>query len=169
MTAARVTQQAVEVLYKTSAVSNVRVTQQAVEVMYLRYLPFAGNIIESTDITDWRINVTKASDGTLLTTDIFTGTTYSIAPHDAAACIITILPKINYSWTAGKVTALNDFVVATNTTTTPHLWKCTTAGTTHSTTEPTWNLSSTTTDNTTIWTYVAKLVNPITIGPKVPR
>ena len=36
------------------------------------------------------------------------------------------------------------------------------------TTEPIWNLTGTTVDNNVTWTYIAPLVDPVTIGPKIP-
>lgn len=132
------------------------------------FTSLAGNITESLAITDWRVSVLNCNTHLLEATSINTSTTYSIGLSTAEPCLIMIAPKIDYQWSVGKVTTSGDFVVAVSPDTTPHLWKCTTAGTTHATTEPTWNLSSTTTDNTTTWTYVGKLVNPVTIGPKIP-
>jgi len=130
----------------------------------------SGNITESSAITNWRVTATKCSDGTFVGTDLSgeAGTSYNIGSNTLSACNITLSPKIDYAWSAAKAAVLNDYVVAVNPDTTPHLWKCTTAGTTHATTEPTWILSGTTTDNTVTWTYVAPLVDPVTLGPKIP-
>jgi hypothetical protein len=134
------------------------------------YVQLQGNITESSAITNWRATATKCSDGTFVGTALSgeAGTSYNIDSNTLSACNITLSPKIDYAWSVARATTLNDYVVAVNPDTTPHLWKCTTAGTTHATTEPTWNLSSTTTDNTVTWTYVAPLVDPVTIGPKIP-
>jgi len=166
----RVTAQAVEVLHNSSAASRVRVTAQAVEVLHDRYPIIAGNISESTAITDWQVTSVECKTGTSVVggSNIFSGSTYRVHCLALTPHLVILSPKIDYAWSAAKATVLNDYVVAVNPDTTPHLWKCTTAGTTHATTEPTWNLSGTTTDNTTTWTYVAPLVDPITLGPKIP-
>ena len=62
------------------------------------------------------------------------------------------------AWAAGTTYALGDVVLGT---TTPGLYfTCTTAGTSHATTEPTWDVArpgtSTTADNTVTWTVYAK-------------
>lgn len=126
-----------------------------------------GNITESLGITDWIITTHKCSTGHGNGTALATGTTYDVGVFSLEPTLVTISPRIDYKWSAAKTTALNDFVVAVNPDSTPHLWKCTTAGTTGGT-EPTWNLSGTTTDNTTTWTYVDALIDPVTLGPKIP-
>jgi hypothetical protein len=127
----------------------------------------AGNITESSPITDWRVSAYQSNTGGLVNTGIFTGGNYSLNTPTLAAHNIMLSPKVDYAWSAGKAIALNDLVVASAPDATPHLWKCTTNGTSHSA-EPSWNLSGTTTDNTVTWTYVAPLVDPIAIGPKIP-
>lgn len=128
---------------------------------------FTGNITEASAISNWRVTATKCVDSTLVGTTVTAGSTYTFPVTTDNACNVTLSPKIDYAWTAAKVVTLDDYVVAVNPDTTPHLWKCTTAGTTGAT-EPTWNLSGTTTDNTVTWTYVAPLVDPKTLGPKIP-
>ncbi len=56
------------------------------------------------------------------------------------------------TWTANTVKAVGDIVKST--TYNSHTYKCTTAGTTHNTTEPTWGTTNggTTVDNTVTWT-----------------
>lgn len=128
-----------------------------------------GNITESLGITNWSISALQCNSTTAITTTSGeAGTTYTLNFPVIKPNVIVIAPKIDYAWSAGKTTVSGDYVVAVNPDATPHLWKCTTAGTTHATTEPTWNLSGTTTDNTTTWTYVAPLVNPVTLGPRIP-
>jgi hypothetical protein len=128
---------------------------------------FSGNITESSAITNWRVTAVKCSDGALVGTTTVTGTTYLLGVTTTAPCLITLSPKIDRAWTASTAVALNDYGVAVNPDATPHLWQCTTAGTTGAT-EPSWNLSGTTTDNTVTWTYVAPLADPKTLGPKIP-
>ena len=56
------------------------------------------------------------------------------------------------TWAVGTAYALGDVVKPT--TYASHSYKCTTAGTSHATTEPTWGITNggTTTDNTVTWT-----------------
>jgi hypothetical protein len=58
------------------------------------------------------------------------------------------------AWVAATAKALGDMVVPTAGKENGFRYECTTAGTTHATTEPTWNLTEggTTTDNTVTWT-----------------
>lgn len=128
----------------------------------------AGNIYEDFDITDWNVAAYRCSDGVKLDLVVSTDGTYSVIAGGVEPYNIMLSPKIDYSWSASKVAVSGDYVVAANPDTTPHIWKCTTGGTTHATTEPTWNLSGTTSDGTVTWTYLAPLVNPVVLGPKVP-
>lgn len=106
----------------------------------------------------------------VIDTDIDTSVSSSHTVLDVAIepMFITVSPKIDGSWKSKTDIPLDYLVIATDPTATPHLWKCTTAGTTHATTEPTWNLSGTTTDGTVTWTYVDELVQPVTHGPLIP-
>jgi hypothetical protein len=58
------------------------------------------------------------------------------------------------AWVAATVKALGDFVVPTAGLENGFRYECTTAGTTHATTEPTWPIveGATVTDNTVVWT-----------------
>jgi hypothetical protein len=131
-----------------------------------------GNIDESLAITDWRVTATRCSDGAFAGTATASGTTYSIATYYSDPCNLTIAPKIDYAWSAGKVVALNDYCVPTNPDATQRLFKATDIGSaphqTHATTEPTWPSSGTVVDNDITWTYVADLVDPVSLGPKIP-
>lgn len=63
-------------------------------------------------------------------------------------------------WTANTVKVVGDFVRQTAPTdANARVFRCTTAGTTHLTTEPTWNVAegTTTNDNTAVWTEVTGL------------
>jgi hypothetical protein len=132
----------------------------------------AGNITEALDITDWRVIATRCANGMVSGTDDTTGTTYSITCDSPDPCIITLYQRYDYVWSAGKVVALNDLCVPTDTETTHKLYKATNIGSspnkTHATTEPTWPASSTVVDNDITWTFVADLVDPISLGPKTP-
>lgn len=128
----------------------------------------SGNITESSAITAWRVAAFNQELNRTTGTTTTTGTSYSISCDTVGPCTITLMPKIDYTWSPGRITTSGDFVTAVAPDSTPHIWTCTSAGTTHATTEPTWNLSSTTTDNSTTWTYVAPLVDPKSLGPRTP-
>ena len=164
---ARVTQQSVEVLHGSSAVPNARVTQQAVEVLYARYPRFSGNIIESLAITDWLVIITEYSTGNRTNSGVFSGSSYSLLANTLLPCLITLTPKVGYAWSAAKWADLDDLVVPGNPEATPHLFKVTKSGA-FAGTEAAWNLSGTTDQGTAELTYVAPLVDPVTIGPKIP-
>lgn len=118
------------------------------------------SITESSSITDWTIttNLGKVKNTTITAPVIFSSEPF---------INITVSPKIDGVWPVSTAIALDYLVIAVDPSATPHLWKCTTAGTTNST-EPSWNLSGTTTDNTVTWTYVDELVQPVTHGPLIP-
>lgn len=127
----------------------------------------AGNIIEGTAITDWRVTATRCDNGKEVASAVFTGTTYALACDTLSPCLITLSPKVDYAWFADKVAGNSDFVVASNPDAVPHLFKVTTPGT-FAGTEANWNLSGTTTQGSAVLTYIALLVDPVTIGPKIP-
>jgi hypothetical protein len=133
---------------------------------------FTGNITESLAITDWRISAQRVSDGAYMGTATSSGSTYAVNVIDTSPCIITIHPKIDYAWSASKVVALGDLCVPSNPEATHKLYEATDIGSsphqTHSTTEPTWPASGTVVDNDITWTFVADLVDPISLGPKIP-
>jgi hypothetical protein len=136
-------------------------------------LKFSGNITESLAITNWRIVATRCLDGSLLGTVLSgeAGSSYSIQALTKHACNLTISPKIDYTWTASRVVVLNDYCVPTAPDTTQKLYKATSIGSSPNhtgSTEPTWPSSSTVADGDITWTYIADLVDPKTIGPKIP-
>lgn len=128
---------------------------------------FTGNITESLAITDWTVQAHRIPDGALTGSVGVAGATYTLNVTSLDPQALTLAPKIDGVWKANTAIALGYYVVAVNPEPTPHLWKCTTAGTTGAT-EPVWNLSGTTIDGTATWTYIAPLVNPVTLGPKIP-
>ena len=127
----------------------------------------SGNILETSAIVDWCAIVTDLTTQSQLGNQTISGSSYSVTVASDDAVMVTLSPKIDGIWRASRSIPLDFYVVSTTPDTTPHLWKCTTAGITGST-EPTWNLSGTTTDGTVTWTYIAPLVDPVTIGPKIP-
>lgn len=121
---------------------------------------------ETSAITQWNVSVDNLLGEDVTVREFSAATFTAIGNYDLANC--TVSPKIDGVWVSDIAIPLDYLVVAVDPTATPHLWKCTTAGTTHATTEPTWNLSGTTTDGTVTWTYVDELVQPVTHGPLIP-
>lgn len=130
----------------------------------------SGSIIESLPITDWHIVANRCADGAMVGHGFSSGSTYSVETITLEACNITLAPKINYAWSAAKVAVVGDYVVAVNPDATPYLWKCTsvTGDAKTGANQPAWNLSGTTTDGNVTWTYVGPLIDPLTLGPKIP-
>jgi len=133
---------------------------------------FSGNITESLAITDWRVTATRCSDGVSVGSATTSGATYSVNVSTIEPCLIHLAPKIDFAWSTAKVVALNDYCVPVAPDTTPRLFKATDIGSvpheTHATTEPTWPSSGTVVDNDITWTFIANLVDPISLGPKIP-
>jgi hypothetical protein len=132
----------------------------------------SGNINESLAIIDWRATAVSALDGTEQGTTVSTGSTYSVECDQITPCVVTLHPKFDYLWSASKVVALGDLCVPSNPEATHKLYEATDIGSaphqTHATTEPTWPASGTVVDNDITWTFVADLVDPISLGPKIP-
>lgn len=129
---------------------------------------FSGNITETFGITNWVIEALNAVDGSFAGRAESSGTTYTLNVNTNQPCHLTIAPKISYKWSAAKVVASGDIVCHTDPDATPHLWYCTTPGTTGGS-APSWNLSGTTTDNTVTWTYLSPLGGATQIlGVKIP-
>jgi hypothetical protein len=129
---------------------------------------FAGNITESSLITDWRVSAHKSSSGVLLATTTTSGTSYVINCPNFDPHTITLSPKIDYAWSKSKVAALDDYVVPANPDATPHLFKVTSGGT-FGASEPAYNTTpgNTTASGTATLTCVGPLVDPKTLGPKI--
>lgn len=126
----------------------------------------AGLIIEQSAIAKWRI-IASSIDGALDHVINVAGSSYTIDTDDNNPKFLTLVPFVDGVWTAGMVVNAGYIVAASDPTATPHLWQCTTPGTTGGT-EPVWNLSATTSDNTVVWTYIGPLVQPQTHGPLIP-
>jgi hypothetical protein len=124
-------------------------------------MAISGNISETSGITTWRVSAAMCSDNSSAGTTTSTGTTYSLTTTQTGAALVSITPKIDYVWSAGKVAVVGDFVVPTDIASAGYLYVCTTAGTTN-TVEPFWISSGTIADNSVVWTFVDRLVNPIT-------
>lgn len=87
-----------------------------------------------------------------------TGTRTLKATSNPGVDNITLTPTDTVTnWAAAVVRTLNDIVEPSTPNT--YRYKCTTAGTSHATTEPTWPttpLGSTVTDGTAVWTLISK-------------
>lgn len=118
----------------------------------------SGNYWNPMSIVDTRIMIDTAQS------HIFSATNPPMGILTTAETV-----ALYYRWLADKVNALNDFVIAVDPDSTPHIWKRTTPGTSGSS-SPSWNLSGTTSDGSTIWTYVSQLpsVTTLMLGPKIP-
>jgi hypothetical protein len=127
-----------------------------------------GNVIESTAITNWTI--TGVSITGLVATTTTTGSTYTLNCPSLEPYNITLSPKIDKAWTATTAITVGTYVTAAIPDSNPHIWKCvsiTSSGLTGAT-EPSWNIGTPTLDNQVTWDYVSPLMNPISIGPKIP-
>jgi len=130
-----------------------------------------GEIKEGTDITEWTIHAFRMDTMALLNSievDTSVDSSYSMITSYDGLHLLTCLPKNSGAWPVSSSVTLGEYIVASDPDSNPHIWKCTTAGTTGAT-EPSFNLSGTTTDNTAVWTYVASLVDPVSIGFKIQR
>jgi hypothetical protein len=130
----------------------------------------AGNIIESLPITDWHVVASRCADGVWMGSAFVSGATYDIDIITLEPCNITLSPRIDYAWSADKVAAVGDYMVPSNPDAVSHLFRCdsVTGDAKTGGTQPEFNLSGTTADNNVTWAYVAPLVDPITLGPKIP-
>lgn len=130
---------------------------------------FTGNITESFGVTDWVISAFDCNGGDLVGYAESSTTSYTIKIIEDVPVLLTISPKIDGKWAAATAIASGYYVVPTAPDTTPRLYKCTTAGTTHATTEPTWPTSGTVSDGTAVWTFIADLDDAMfkTLGAKV--
>jgi hypothetical protein len=144
-------------------------TPPAIE-FYSHVAQITGDIIESLPIADWRVTAFRCKDGAYAGTTTTNGSTYTINVHYLEPCIIVLSPKIDYAWTAEKVATVDDCVVPANPDVTPHLFKVTsvTGDAKFGTSEPTYNFSGTTTSGNVTLTYIGPLVDPKSLGPKMP-
>ncbi|MDD2885267.1 MAG: hypothetical protein PHT48_09515 [Dechloromonas sp.] len=132
----------------------------------LHYIPIT--LSESLAATDFSAIVINADTGSLISNTKVTSATTQIDAGVAAPCFVTLYPDYGTSWQAESAYALNDKVFPTNPETTPYYYECTTAGTSGAT-EPTWpTAAGTVNDGTAVWTFVERMVQPITHGPLVP-
>ena len=85
--------------------------------------------------------------------------------------MLVCYPKIDRIWTTVTVVALNEFCVPAAPDTTPKLYQATNIGSAPNKTgasEPEWPVSGTVVDGDITWTYIADLIGPLAIGPKLP-
>jgi hypothetical protein len=131
----------------------------------------AITLTESIVANDFIAYVHELKNGVKrLVTAVTAGTTNLYLSYKEPV-MVTLMPVQGDLWTASKVYALNDLVIASNTATTPYYFKRVAAGTS-GTTEPTWTTTAGTQCNdgsvTNAWECVAGLTQPITQGPLIP-
>jgi hypothetical protein len=133
------------------------------------FTSLAGNITESLAISKWRVTAHKCADGSPQGTVTSTGGTYTLPCTTPHPCNITCAQHVDRRWTTGLTPEVGDLWVPSNPETTPHLFECTTSGAVGGS-EPTWDTTptNTTSDGSAVWTCVGPLVDPITLGPKIP-
>jgi hypothetical protein len=140
---------------------------------YDRYL--AGAITEATDHTDFVVRAHRLDTGALITELASTGGAYEIPMMISGVgytgpVMLSAWPRLGSLWAANTAKSLGDYAFPVDPVTTPHVFKCTTAGTTHSTTEPTWDTTpgNTTSDGSVTWTCVDRMLQPLIQGPLIP-
>jgi hypothetical protein len=135
---------------------------------YSRYI--SGTITETLNFTSWATRSYRADTGAFLGEVTGTSTYECPASTHAGPTYVSCTPTINGMWTANTVYALDTYIVPTNPVTTPYVYKCTTNGTSHAATEPTWGVivGGTTADNDVVWTCLDRLPQPILHGPLIP-
>jgi hypothetical protein len=124
----------------------------------------SGTIAESQPITNWTITGVSSTGLTCSTTT--TGTTYTLNCPSLEPYSVTCSPTVNGKWIASTSISLGYFIVPSNPNNNPALYTCTVAGTT-GTTEPAFT-GTTYTDGSATWVRVGYLVDPISLGCKVP-
>jgi hypothetical protein len=140
---------------------------------YGRYL--AGTITEDTDHTDFVVRAHRLDTGALITELASTGGAYEIPITIAnvdytGPVMLSAYQKLGTAWAANTAYASGAYVFPPDPVTDPHVFKCTTAGTSHATTEPTWDTTpgNTTSDGTVTWTCQGRMVQPLLQGPLIP-
>ena len=125
---------------------------------------FSGLVDENLAITSWDVHAFSL-DGTVHLITTTTGTIYQIPTTQDIEYIITGLPTINLIWEEGAAVTAGDYMTSP---TIGHVWIAQNTGTTKSGSEPTWNLTGTTTDNDITWNYLDELPRPSSQGPIKP-
>jgi hypothetical protein len=140
---------------------------------YGRYI--GGDITESFGHTDWVVRSYRLDTGALLNEVTTTGATYEVpccvsGTDYASPVMVSCFQHCGSRWTAGAVKTSGDYAFPTDLTATPYVFKCTGAGTTHATTEPTWDTTpgNTTSDGTATWTCMDRTAEPKMNGPLIP-
>jgi hypothetical protein len=124
----------------------------------------SGNITESLAFTSWTI--TGISPSGLSCSTVTTGSSYTLDCPSLEPYTITCSPTIDGKWEVTKPILLNTYYTPSDPATNAVLYKCTTAGTTSST-EPAFT-GTTYTDGTVVWTKVDTLIDPISLGARIP-
>jgi hypothetical protein len=142
---------------------------------YKNYI--AGTLTEASDHDEFTIRTHRLDTGAFLSEVTATGSSYEVGccplgtKNDyAGAVMVSAWPKMGAKWVANTAYTAGTYVYPTDPATTPYIFKCTTAGTSHSTTEPTWDdtPSNTTSDGSVTWTCQGRMLQPILHGPLTP-
>jgi hypothetical protein len=142
---------------------------------YTKYV--AGSLTEASDHDEFTIRTHRLDTGAFLTETTATGSSYEISCCPAATkndyageVMVSAWPKMGAKWIANTAYAAGTYAFPTAAGTTPYIFKCTTAGTSHSTTEPTWDDTpgNTTSDGSVTWTCQGRMLQPILHGPLTP-
>jgi hypothetical protein len=140
---------------------------------YDRYL--AGTITEDTDHTDFVVRAHRLDTGALITELASTGGAYEIPIMVSGAgyvgpVMLSAYQKLGTVWATNTAYASGAYVFPPDPATDPHVFACTTAGTSDATTEPTWDTTpgNTTSDGTVTWTCQGRMVQPLLQGPLIP-
>jgi len=120
-----------------------------------------------TPITEWVVTGVSSTGLTCTTTvNTTVSTTYTLDTPSIEPYTVTLSPKIDAVWTASTALTTGKYVVPTSPDTDARLYKVTTAGTTAAS-EPAW-VGNTVTSGTVVFTYVAELLDPVSLGAKIP-
>lgn len=112
----------------------------------------------------WTVRGTSTTGltcSTVTTSGAYTLNCPSLEPYT-----LTAERTVNGSWKASTAVALDYYVVPTNPDANPIIYKCTTAGTTGSS-QPAFS-ATTITDGTVVWTKQQAIVDPSSLGIKIP-
>jgi len=124
-------------------------------------------IDESTDITKWKLTATRVSDGAFAGSVVTDTNSATLNLLYIDRCNVSMAPYYDYVWGEVGTASVGDLCIPTNTELTPYVFECTTGGAIGGG-EPSWNIGGTTNDGSAVWTVVDGLVDPVSIGPKIP-
>jgi hypothetical protein len=132
----------------------------------------AGSVTESLAIEDWVVSSHRADTAALLQqATVYQDKTYAVSSAGVLVPVyVACRPRITGKWVANTAYAARAIIAPTDPVTTPYIFKCTTAGTSHGTTEPIWDTTAgnITSDGSAVWTSLGRLPQAILHGPLIP-